>query len=132
MDDAYPGDGEPAQIEPHQMVDPVATMNSHLESIINILSGHPAQADSILALGAQGQASQAYANRIRVKGIIISATGAGTAILKIGTSSQYTFNVPATMAPVYLPFPYVVENGVDISAAGTAAGLTIYVVYTSE
>ena len=113
------------------VVDPVATMNSHLERIVEVLNQHPSQEESVLVLGVNGFAAQAFSNRMRIRRLVLTATGAGTIILRIGTAG-FTWNVPAASLPVWFPFTYVVENGVDVSVAGTAAGASIFVMYASE
>lgn len=73
-----------------------------------------------------GLAPQSQHPKMRVRFIIISRATAGLATLGVGTA-LYPFTVAA--APVVIPFPLVIERGVDITFTGDG---TIYLVGPTE
>lgn len=106
-----------------------------LERLVEIQSGYPGIQQSILRVPNSNTAVPfSYHNRMRVTGIIISNWGSLNTVftLKVGTG-DYKFGSPLTHGNDYLPFPLVVENGVDVSyLADDDSQNAMYFVYTTE
>lgn len=97
-------------------------------------SGNAARAilDAILQVGWEiirvdaGLAAQSQHPKLRVQFLVISRATAGLATLGVG-AGLYPFTVGAV--PVKVPFPLVIERGVDITFTGDG---TIYLVGPTE
>jgi hypothetical protein len=69
--------------------------------------------------------------RFRVRFLVIAADAAATVIITIGTR---TFNFPVAVGTIVIPFPVVIERGVDSNASVSAgaANVTVLVIGSPE
>lgn len=87
--------------------------------------------DFRIVAGAAPTLPQSQHVRFRVRALVIATDAAATVIITIGTR---TFNFPVAVGTIVIPFPVVIERGVDLTAtvAAGAANVTVLVIGSPE
>lgn len=82
-------------------------------------------------VGGVAPVQQSQHPKLRARFLVLGADAAATVILSIGTRS---FQFPLAVGTVVIPFPFVLERGVDLAAsvAAGAANVVAYVVGKPE
>ena len=124
----------------------VASTNDEPEiEVIEPLAGLEKRTDALLAdqqmvgwemldfriVAGAAPALQSQHVRFRVRFLVIAADATATVIITIGTR---TFNFPVAVGTIVIPFPVVIERGVDSNASVSAgaANVTVLVIGSPE
>lgn len=125
-----PESGEQVAAPDYQ--NPFPSIQRTLEAILDALRGSaPGEVPSIFDILAAGGITfgQHQWQRIRVSLLVVSASAAGTATVRIGS---FTRTWQVGVGTTTLPFPYVIERGTDVVLGGSAADITGYLIATPE
>ena len=112
-----PGSGVVAEV-PGGLPETLRNLDASTQRLVQAIT---LQGTTIIRLvGGAGPVNAAFAPsshlRLRVRYLIASRTTAGIGSLTVG-SETYDFDLPASM-PIIIPFPLVLERGVDLSFTG--------------
>ena len=82
-------------------------------------------------VGGVAPVQQSQHPKLRARLLVLGADAATTVVLSIGTR---TFQFPLAIGTVVIPFPFVLERGVDLAASVTAgaANVVAYVIGKPE
>lgn len=114
--------------------DPFPGILQTLEDIRDTLRGRVEAGPGIFDIPAAGSANPFSFGthmwqRLQVQAIVVSASAAGTFILNIGSYSRI-WNLD--LGVVVIPFAYTLDRALDVTFAGTAVGMTPYLIASGE
>ncbi len=144
--DAATGSGQATLYPPGwdpmiESLNQLKTSNELLARATAALTNVAAQRDVVLTIppsNGQGLAKAQLGHpRIRGKGLILAPYGSGRFAIKYGTAIIFQSQFAGSAVTVYVPFPFVWQEGNDIelfdpTAIGTLQEYYVYIVGTTE